>query len=108
MIESWTMDRTQFEIFRILAEAGVPCGPAKNAEDIHTDPHLAAREMVSTLEHPVRGPFMTPGCPVKLSDPSAEPPIAPTLGQHTDEVLRELLDFGAEELAELREGNLIK
>ena len=64
--------------------------------------------MIVTLAHPVRGPFLMPGCPVKLSDSSAEPRIAPTLGQHTDEVLRELLDFGDEELAELREENLIK
>ena len=108
MIESWTMEHTKFEVFHILGKVGVPCGPTMNAEDIYNDPHLAAREMIVTLEHPVRGPFMMPGCPVKLSDSSAEPRIAPTLGQHTDEVLRELLNFGDEELAELREGNLIK
>ncbi len=84
------------------------CGPTLNAEDIYNDPHLAAREMIVTSEHPVRGPFMMPGCPVKLSGSSAKPRIAPTLGQHTDEVRREPLNFGAEEPAGLREGNLIK
>jgi len=45
---------------------------------------------------------------VKLSDPAAEPRIAPTLGRHTDKVLRGLLNFGGEELAELPQINLFK
>ena len=108
MIETWTMGRTKFEVFHILGKAGVPCGPTLNAEDIYSDPQLASREMIVTLEHPERGPFMVPGCPVKLSDSAAEPSIAPVLGQHTDEVLAEILGFGPEELAELREQHLIK
>ena len=60
--------------------------------------------MIVTLEHPVRGHFMMPSYPIKLSDSSAEPPIVPTPSQHTDE----LLNFGAEELAGLREGNVTK
>jgi len=108
MIETWTMERTKYEVFHILGKAGVPCGPTLNAVDIYSDPQLAAREMIVTLDHPERGPFMVPGCPVKLSDSAAEPAIAPALGQHTDEVLGEILGFGPEELAELREQHLIK
>ena len=107
MIESWTIKRTKFEIFYILGEAGLPCGPTLNAENVYNDPHLAAREMIVTLEHPVRGPFMMPGYPVKPSDSSAGPGITPTLGQHTYDVLRELLNFGADDLAELRDGNFL-
>lgn len=108
MIEGWTMERTKFEVFHILGKAGVPCGPTLNAEDIYNDPQLAAREMIVTLEHPERGPFMVPGCPVKLSDSPAEPSIAPGLGQHTDDVLREILNIGPEELVEMREQKVIK
>ncbi len=107
MIEAWTMERTKFEVFHILGQAGVPCGPTLNAEDIYNDPQLAAREMIVTLEHPVRGTFMMPGFPIKLSDSSAETRIAPALGQHTDEVLSELLDLSQEELAELRDQHII-
>ena len=105
-IEAWTMERTKYEVFQILGKAGVPCGPTLNAEDIYADPHLAERGMIVTLEHPQRGPFMMPGCPVQLSDSPAEPKIAPLLGQHTEEVLRELLGFGEAELAELKEQRL--
>ena len=99
MIESWTMGRTKQEAFHILAKAGVPCGPTLNAEDIYSDAHLAERGMITTLEHPKRGAFMMPACPVQLSDSPADLRVAPLLGQHTDEVLAEVLGFGDEALA---------
>ena len=107
MIETWTMERTKYEVFHILGEAGVPCGPTLNAEDIYSDPHLAERDMIMTLEHPKRGPFMMPGCPIKLSDSPAEPRIAPLLGEHTEEVLSGILGFGEKELAKLHEQQVI-
>ena len=107
MIEAWTMERTKYEVFHILGKAGVPCGPTLNAEDIYTDPQLLAREMIVTLEHPDRGAFMVPGCPVKMSDSPAELQIAPSLGMQTAEVLKELLQMTDGDLAELREQKLI-
>ena len=107
MIEAWTMERTKYEVFHILGKAGVPCGPTLNAEDIYSDPQLAAREMIVTLEHPDRGAFMVPGCPVKMSDSPAELEIAPSLGMQTEEVLKELLQMSDGDLAELREQKLI-
>ena len=107
MIESWTMERTKHDAFHILATAAVPCGPTLNAEDIYSDPHLAERGMIATLEHPDRGAFMMPARPVKLSDSPAELRLAPLLGQHTDEVLNEDLGLGDEKLAELRAQSVI-
>ena len=107
MIERWTMQRTKHDAFHILAKAGVPCGPTLNAEDIYSDPHLAERGMIATLEHPDRGAFTMPSCPVKLSDSPTDLRVAPLLGQHTDEVLNEVLGFGDEELAELRTQRVI-
>ena len=107
LIQAWTMEHTKYEVFHILGRAGVPCGPVMNAEDIYSDPHLAERGMIVTLEHPIRGPFQMPACSIQLSDSFVPPKIAPALGQHTDEVLRELLGLGDQELAELREQRLI-
>jgi formyl-CoA transferase len=107
MIETWTMERTKHEVFHILGKAGVPCGPTLNAQDIYSDPHLAERDMIVTLEHPQRGPFMMPGCPIKLSDSPAEPRIAPLLGEHTEEALTEILGFGEKELTELHKQQVI-
>jgi len=107
MIEAWTMERTKYEVFHILGKAGVPCGPTLNAVDIYSDPQLLARDMIVTLEHPDRGPFMVPGCPVKMSDSPVELEIGPSLGMQTEEVLKELLHMTDGDLAELREQKTI-
>jgi len=107
LITNWTMQRTKYEVFHILGKAGVPCGPTLNAEDIYTDPQLLARDMIVTLEHPERGAFMVPGCPVKMSDSPVELEIGPHLGGQTEEVLKELLHMSDGDLAELREQKTI-
>ena len=63
--------------------------------------------MITTVEHPKRGAFIMPGCPVMLSDSPTDLRVAPLLGQHTDEVLNEVLGIGDEELAELRAQSVI-
>jgi formyl-CoA transferase len=108
MIEAWTMQRTKYEAFHVLGKAGVPCGPTMNAVDIYSDPHLRDRGMIVTLEHPVRGPFMMPGCPIRMSDSPVELTIGPQLGEHTDEVLCELLEYTDTQLADLREQRVIR
>ena len=92
---------------RILGEAGVPCSMCFNAEDIYYDEHLREREMIVTIDHPDRGEFMIPGCPVKLSDSPVEVKPAPRLGAHNAEVFSEFLGFDEAKLAELKEKSVI-
>jgi len=84
-------------------EAGVPTGPIKTvAEVLDSDPHVQAREMVVEVEHPTIGRMKTLGVPVKLSEtPGKVVRAAPTLGQHTDEILAEL-GYSEVEASELR------
>lgn len=85
--------RTTDEWVEVLLAAGVPVGPIRNyAEVLRDDPHVKARKMVTTFDHPVEGktsvlasPLKMYGTPTRVSSP---PPL---LGQHTDEVLSELL-----------------
>ena len=75
----------------ILLEAGVPAGPLRDYAEVFADEHTAAREMVEEVEHPVEGVIPTLGFPVKFSETPMRirrPP--PLLGQHTDEVMREI------------------
>ena len=63
----------------------------RDVGEVLADPHLAAREMVGTLEHPTVGPLRVLGTPIKLSDtPGSVRTPPPTLGQHTEAVLAEL------------------
>ena len=71
-----------------LEAAGIPAGPVLHYDEVFTDPHILARDMVVRTEHPVTGPFHTLGVTVKLSDtPGAIRLPAPRLGEHTAEIL---------------------
>ena len=66
------------------------------------DESLAARDIVAEVEHPERGRFKTVGCPLKLSDSPVEVTTSPRLGEHTQEILRELVGYDAEEVEAAR------
>jgi crotonobetainyl-CoA:carnitine CoA-transferase CaiB-like acyl-CoA transferase len=74
-----------------LEAAGVPAGPIYDIRQVYEDPQVRAREMIFETDHPVAGRTSNIGIPIKLSEtPGRFQRPAPTLGQHTDEVLREL------------------
>jgi formyl-CoA transferase len=90
MVEAWTLERSKHEVMKIMAGAGVPCGACLDTGEVLEDPHLKARDMIVEVQHPVRGRYVTAGNPIKLSaSPTAITP-APVLGQHRQEILREL------------------
>ena len=71
-----------------LEAAGIPAGPVMHYDEVFTDPHILARDMVARTEHPITGTFHTLGVTVKLSDtPGSVRLPAPRLGEHTSEIL---------------------
>jgi formyl-CoA transferase len=107
LVASWTKTKTKFEAMEIAGKAGIPCGAVLDTGDLLVNEHLKQREMIVTIEHPVRGPFTMPGCPVKLSDSPTKLTPAPLLGQHNEEVYGELLGFKGADLAQLQEDKVI-
>lgn len=96
------------EWLAVLREAGLPCGPINTVPDVFDHPQAQARGLTLEAEHPTAGPLQLTGFPYKLSHTPAEvrqPP--PLLGQHTEELLSELLSYSAEEVALLREQGVI-
>ena len=87
---------------------GLPCGPLNNVAQAATLPQVKAREMLVEVDHPRIGRFPLPNTPVKLSRTGGgvRGP-SPGLGQHTDEVLRELLGLPDAEIGRLREAGAI-
>lgn len=101
-------NKTINEWLEILDAAGIPCAPINTVDKIVNDPHIKARDMIVELEHPVAGHLKVPGVPIKLSaTPGAVETPAPLLGQHTEELLKELLGLSKEQIAELKAKNAI-
>jgi formyl-CoA transferase len=107
VIESWTKSREKREVMRAFAGRGIPCGAVLDTAEVLADPHLRERGTVFDLDHPTRGRFSMIGCPVRLSDSPFEPTRAPLKGEHTENVLRDLAGYSADEIRKLREKRVI-
>ena len=95
-------DYTKWEMRDILNELNVPCGPIMSTADLVDDEHVRLREMVVEVPHPERGDFLNVGCPIKLSDSPPEIRRSPLLGEHTDELLSEILGYDQGRIDEAR------
>ena len=92
-MEEWTQKYTKYEVMDILGKAGVTVGACLNARDIHSDPQLLERGMIVTIDHPHLGDFTLPGSPIQMSNSPLTVTAAPLLGQHTSQVLGDLLGY---------------
>ena len=91
-----------------LKAVGVPCGRINSVADALDDPHTAARDMIETVEHSTIGALKMLGIPFKFSDTACSVRRAPpTLGQHTDEILKSELGLDEKAIAELRQAKVI-
>ena len=93
---------TKRELMAILNPLDVPCGPVMGTEDLTHDEHVRGRQMWVELDHPQRGKWWNVGMPIKLSDSPPEIRRSPLLGEHTDEILREVLGYGDEQISKLK------
>lgn len=91
-----------------LEAAGVPCAPINTVDKIVNDPQVKAREMIVEVEHPIAGKLHVPGIPIKMSaTPGAVEEPAPLLGEHTFEILHELLGLSEGEVKHLYDKNVL-
>jgi crotonobetainyl-CoA:carnitine CoA-transferase CaiB-like acyl-CoA transferase len=99
-IERWTLTLEKYELTQKCQAAGVRAMPVQSSEDrVEHDPQLRARGLYTELDHPVLGRRKFQGVPFKLSrTPAAVYRAAPLIGQHTRQVLQDLLGLGLEEI----------
>ncbi|MET3476791.1 formyl-CoA transferase [Variovorax atrisoli] len=105
-IEQWTMTKTKFEAMDILNEYDIPCGPILSMKEIAADESLRETGTIVEVDHPVRGKYLTVGNPIKMSDSPTVVKRSPLLGEHTEEVLRQL-GYSADDLETLRAERVI-
>ena len=107
IIATWTRARSKYDAMHHLASFGVPCSATLDTMELFTDPHLKERGLIQTLKHPEAGDVQVMGMPARLSDSEVPLTPAPLHGEHTDEILRSLLQLDDVELDELRKSGII-
>jgi formyl-CoA transferase len=101
-IEQWTMTKTKFEAMDILNEFDIPCGPILSMKEIAEEPSLRATGTVVEVDHPKRGKYLSVGNPIKLSDSPTDVTRSPLLGEHTEEILRDVLRYDDAKVAAIK------
>lgn len=108
LISDWTRQHPAEEVLDALHEGGVPAGRVYTAQDMFSDPHFAARQTIVKLLHPELGEFPVQNVVPRLSDtPGTVRSLGPELGEHNDEIYRELLGAGEAQLRKWREERVI-
>jgi formyl-CoA transferase len=106
-IERWTMTKNKFEAMDILNKLDIPCGPILSMKELAHEESLRATGTVVAVDHPTRGTYLTVGNPIKLSDSTADVRRSPLLGEHTDEVLRDVLKYPEREIEAIKTSGAI-
>lgn len=107
-VEKWTCTQRRDDVAHRVAAAGIPSAPVRTLPEVGRDPHIFERGIIRQVDYPPRGAVKTIGTPIKLSE-HGEPAVSspPTLGQHTEEILRDVLGMAAEDIAALRRSGAI-
>ena len=108
LLEKIMLTRTKADWLSALEAAKVPCGAINNLSEVFADPHVAARDMVSTWQHPHQKDLKLVSSPLKLSvTPVRKDHVPPQLGEHTDVLLKEVLGYTATQIAALKNQDII-
>jgi len=100
-IEEWTMTKTKFQVMDICNEFDIPVGPILSMKEVAEEQSLRDTGTIVEVDHPTRGKYLSVGNPVKLSDSPSEVVRSPLLGEHTDEILRNVLSYTDAEIEEI-------
>jgi crotonobetainyl-CoA:carnitine CoA-transferase CaiB-like acyl-CoA transferase len=101
-------NRDADEWLEAFRRAGLPCGPINSIPEVFSHAQAEARDLIAGIEHPTAGTVQFPGFPYKLSDTPASvrrPP--PMLGEHTEEILVDLLGYSTEDVMACRQNGAI-
>lgn len=109
IITEWTAPRDAWEIQELLQKAGVPAGVVQRAPDTMKDPQILHDKALVELDHPIVGKRLYPNVALKMSETPALPSVpSPLLGQHTDEICRDLLHISDVDIDNLKKEGVLE
>lgn len=97
-IETWTMTKSKFEVMDLCNPLDIPVGPILSMKEIAEDNGLYETGTLVKVDHPERGEYISVGCPIKLSASPVEVSRSPLLGEHTLEILKDVLHYDDNEV----------
>ncbi len=106
-VEQWTMTKTKFEVMDLCNPLDIPVGPILSMKEIAEDEGLYATGTLVKVDHPERGEYISVGCPIKLSASPVDVERSPLLGEHTEEILRDVLKYSDEEIQAISESGAV-
>jgi CoA:oxalate CoA-transferase len=108
IVREWMEARTKDEVIEALLAHGVPVGPVQTTKDLVNCPHLKARKMLLEIDDPIAGKRVFAKSPFRMTKVKEVPALtAPDLGQDTERVLREVLQYDEQKIQELRKEQII-
>lgn len=108
ILETVMKTRSKADWLGALEAAKVPCGAINSLAEVFADPQIEARKMVTDWQHPVKEDLKLVSSPIRMSATPVRTDLPPPLlGQHTDDVLRELLNYSDAQLSELKHTKVI-
>jgi formyl-CoA transferase len=102
VIEEWTKTKSKYEVVDLCNERDIPVGPILSFKELAEEESLRASGTVVEVDHPERGKYLSVGNPVKLSDSPVEVLRSPLLGEHTEEILSDVLEYSDQEVEVIR------
>ena len=106
-IEVWTMTKTKFEVMETCNPLNIPVGPILSMKELAEEPSLRENGTVVEVDHPERGPYLTVGNPIKLSDSPSDVERSPLMGEHTEEILKDIVGLSDQEIKDAKEEGAI-
>jgi benzylsuccinate CoA-transferase BbsF subunit len=109
LVAEWTTPLDAWDVQELLQKAGVPAGVVQRAPDTMKDPQILHDKALVELDHPIVGKRLYPNVALKLSGtPALASTPAPLLGQHTDEICRELLNMSDSDIENLKKEGVLE
>ena len=107
VLSSWFAEREMKEVVEYLSEHSIPCAPVNNVEQAANESHLHEREILMEVPDPIAGKIHVAGKMIKFSRTEMVVGSTPTVGQHTDEILKDIAEYSEDEIKELEKDSVV-